>query len=370
MNATTILLFILGLGTLVVGAEWLVRGAARLAAALGVSPLVIGLTVVAFGTSFPELAVSVQAAWSGQADLALGNVVGSNIFNVLFILGGSALLAPLSVAPQLLRLDVPLMVVASGLALIVGRDGAISRLDGALFLCGLLAYTLWLIRSSRRTVAAQRADRDAADARPPGSIGQTLLDVVLIVGGLTLLVLGSRWLVQGAVAIATLLGVSQLVIGLTVVAVGTSLPEVAASFAATVRGQRDIAIGNVVGSNIFNILAVLGGSALVSHDGVPVSAAVFVFDLPVMLGTAVACLPVFYTGRVISRGEGALFLAFYVLYTAYLILDATQYGGLATFRAAMLWFVVPLSAAMFTIASVRQFFRGTDPADEQASGSE
>lgn len=345
----TLLLFLVGLTALVVGAEWLVRGASRLAAAVGVSPLVIGLTVVAFGTSSPELAVSVQAAWTGQADLAVGNVVGSNLFNVLFILGISAVITPLAVAYQLLRLDVPVMIVVSVLTLVLGWDGAISRLDGALFVAGVLTYTSWLIRSSRKEVAAERA---AAPGKPQAafSAGRVLTDLALILVGLGLLVLGSRWLVQGAVAIATALGVSQLVIGLTVIAAGTSLPEVAASIAAAVRGERDIAVGNVVGSNIFNILAVLGFSSLVTTGGVQVSAAALQFDIPVMIATAVACLPIFYTGGTISRWEGVLFLAYYGLYTTYLILNATRYAGLASFQAAMLWFVIPLTVLTLAVS--------------------
>jgi len=349
MTGLTLLLFLLGLVALVVGAEWLVRGASRLAAAVGVSPLVIGLTVVAFGTSSPELAVSVQAAWSGQADLALGNVVGSNVFNVLFILGISAVIVPLTVARQLLRLDVPVMIVVSVLALILGLDGAIDRSDGILFTGGVVAYTWWLIRTSRREVAAEKA---AAPADQPADVstGGVLVNIVLIVAGLAALVLGSRWLVQGAVAIAAALGVSELVIGLTVVAAGTSLPEVAASIAAAVRGERDIAVGNVVGSNIFNILAVLGLSSLVSPAGIRVSAEALEFDIPVMIAVAVACFPVFYTGTTISRWEGIVFLGYYVAYTAYLILNATQHAGLATFRAAMLWFAIPLTVFTFVVS--------------------
>jgi cation:H+ antiporter len=352
MTGLTLLLFVVGLVALVVGAEWLVRGASRLAAAVGVSPLVIGLTVVAFGTSSPELAVSVQAAWSGQADLAVGNVVGSNVFNVLFILGLSAVITPLAVARQLLRLDVPVMIVISVLALVLGLDGAIDRTDGILFVAGVLAYTGWLIRASRREVAAEKAAGPPVEA-VAAVAGGVLFNLVLIVAGLAALVLGSRWLVQGAVAIATTLGVSELVIGLTVVAAGTSLPEVAASIVAAVRGERDIAVGNVVGSNIFNILAVLGLSSLTSPSGIQVSAAALAFDIPVMIAVAVACFPVFYTGGTISRWEGIVFLGYYVAYTTYLVLNATQHAGLATFQAAMLWFVIPLTAITLAV-SVRQ----------------
>jgi cation:H+ antiporter len=358
MNMLTFFLFVLGLVSLVAGAECLVRGASRLAAALGVSPLVIGLTVVAFGTSTPELAVSVQAAWSAEGDLSLGNVIGSNVFNVLLILGLSAVITPLAVAHQLLRLDVPVMIAVSVLTLLLGLDGAIGRLDGALFVTGMLVYTGWLIRTSRRETAAEAAVSSSAATRKAGSTRRLLVDIVSILFGLALLVLGSRWLVQGAVAAATALGVSQLVIGLTVVAAGTSLPEVAASIAAAVRGERDIAVGNVVGSNIFNILLVLGLSSLVTADGVRVSPAALGFDIPVMIATAVACLPVFYTGGTISRWEGGLFLGYYVIYTTYLIMNAAHYAALGSFRMAMLWFVIPLTVVTLAVSVWQSARRG------------
>lgn len=350
MDLLTSILFGIGVVALIVGAELLVRGAAHLAAAVGVSPLVIGLTVVAYGTSAPELAVSVQASWSGQADLALGNVVGSNILNVLLILGVSALLIPLTVARQLLWLDVPLMIALCVLTLVFGWDGRIGRLDGAVLVVVLVVYTVLLIRKSRREVAAERAAAPELHADTGGQgLLRIVLDLVLVVAGLGLLVLGSRWLVQGAVAIATALGVSELLIGLTVVAVGTSLPEVATSIAAAARGQRDIAVGNVVGSNIFNIISVLGISSVVSLDGIRVSSQALQFDIPVMIGVAVACLPIFYTGGTISRWEGALFFGYYIAYTVYLILHATRNGALHMFQDAMLWFVVPLTAVTLMI---------------------
>jgi cation:H+ antiporter len=348
MDLLTLIFFVAGLVALVVGAELLVRGAAHLAAAVGVSPLVIGLTVVAYGTSSPELAVSVQASWLGQADLAMGNVVGSNILNVLLILGASALIIPLTVARQLLRLDVPLMIALSVLTLIFGLDGRIGRWDGAVFVVVLVVYTVFLIRKSRREVAAERAAERAADpeafaAVAGHGVGVIVLDAVLIAVGLGLLILGSRWLVHGAVALATVWGVSELLIGLTIVAVGTSLPEVATTLAAAARGQRDIAVGNVVGSCTFNIISVLGISSVVSREGILVSAQAMQFDIPVMIGVAVACLPVFYTGGTINRWEGALFLGYYAAYTVYLILHATGNGALPMFHDAMLWFVIPLT---------------------------
>ena len=346
----TIFLLLLGLGLLVVGAELLVRGASRLAGAAGIPPLVIGLTVVAFGTSAPELAVSLSATFGGEPDIAMGNVVGSNIFNVLFILGISALVAPLVVARQVVRSEVPVMIVASALLWILALDGAIGRVEGGLLFAGIVAYTAVLIRNGRRDTAS--AARDGALEPPPPA--RPVLDVATVVVGLVLLVQGSRWLVDGAVEIAGALGLSELVIGLTIVAAGTSLPELATSVIASIRGERDIAVGNVVGSNIFNILCILGLSALAAPAGVPVSASALAFDIPVMAAVAVACLPVFFTGHLIARWEGAVFLGYYVAYTAFLVLGATGHEAVPQLRSAMLWFALPLTAVTLLILAVRQ----------------
>ncbi len=349
MNLAPLLWFVAGTVMLIVGAELLVRGASRLAGALGISPLVIGLTVVAFGTSAPEMAVSVDAALTGRGEIALGNVIGSNIFNVLFILGLSALIVPLVVSQRLVRLDVPLMIGASLVLLIVALDGRVSRLDGALLFTGVVAYTVWSLRESRRAGAASREQHEQGHDNKAA----WPLQVLAIAAGLVMLVLGARWLVEGAVSFARLLEVSELIIGLTIVAAGTSLPEVATSVVAAVRGQRDIAVGNVVGSNLFNILAVMGMAALVAPAGIGVSTAVLGFDLPVMTAVAVACLPIFFTGRAIARWEGALFLGYYIAYTAYLILGATQHDALPMFSAVMLEFVLPLTVVTLLVLVMR-----------------
>jgi cation:H+ antiporter len=342
----TLILFFGGLAFLIIGAESLVRGASRLAAAVGISPLVLGLTVVAYGTSAPELAVSVQSSLSGRAAIALGNVVGSNIFNVLFILGISALIMPLAVSHQLVRLDVPLMVGVSVLTLILAVDGRFGRFDGVLLFSGLVIYTIFSIRQSRRESTHQQAGQSAGFV-----VVTSCLFAVLI--GLVLLVLGSRWLVTGAVAIAKLFGLSELAIGLTVVAAGTSLPEVATSIIASIRGERDIAVGNVVGSNIFNILAVLGLSSIVAPNGVSVSSSALHFDIPVMIAVAFACLPIFFTGHVIARWEGLLFFGYYLAYTLYLILATIQHGTLPVFSHIMMVFVLPLTAVTLLVLGVR-----------------
>lgn len=355
MLTNPVVLFVLGGLLLVGGAELLVRGASKLALAAGISPLVVGLTVVAFGTSAPELAVTVGSAVTGQADVALGNVVGSNIFNILFILGLAALIRPLVVAQQLVRLDVPLLIGVSVLVLGMGLDGRIGRLDGTVLTLGVIAYTLFLIRLSRRERPAIVAEYDQAlrgDPGPPTST-RPLVDVLLLLAGLGLLVLGSQWLVTAAVDTATRLGVSELVIGLTIVAAGTSLPEVATSVLAAVRGQRDIAVGNAIGSCLFNLLAVLGIGSLATSDGIGVPAGALTFDLPIMIAVAIAALPVLFTGYTISRIEGGVFLAYYLAYASYLVLVATDHGAAEMLGVAMIGFVLPLTALTLLVGVVR-----------------
>ncbi|HKL52449.1 MAG TPA: calcium/sodium antiporter [Wenzhouxiangellaceae bacterium] len=357
----TILLFLVGLAFLIVGAEALVRGASRLAAVLGISPLIIGLTVVAFGTSSPELAVSVKSVFSDQASIAVGNVVGSNIFNVLFILGLSAMIVPLAVSQQLVRLDVPLMIALSILVLVLSLDENLSRANGLLLIAVLVAYFWFLIYQSRRQSAGATEEYSGGSGteRPAKNRRKSdrVKDLGLVVGGLALLVLGSRWLVDGAVDFARYLGVSELVVGLTIVAAGTSLPEVVTSVVAAMRGERDIAVGNVVGSNLFNIMGVLGITSVIAPAGMAVSPAVIGFDLPVMIAVTLACLPMFFTRGVISRQEGALLLGYYVAYTLYLVLAASQHDALPGISVAMLCFVIPLTALFLAITALREIRR-------------
>lgn len=355
----TLIFFAIGLIILIAGAEALVRGASRLASTVGISPLVVGLTVVAFGTGSPELAVSVIASVNDKADISLGNVIGSNILNVLFILGLSAVIVPLAVSRQIIRLDVPIMIICSVLVLIMGLDGSISRTDGILFTAGIIAYTVFLIRQSRKE--KERPSDEFVKEYKAGGKKTLLIDIALVAAGLGLLVLGSRWLVNGAVMIATYLGLSELIIGLTIVAAGTSLPEVATSVIASIRGERDIAVGNIVGSNIFNILAVLGISGIAAPDGIAVPESVLRFDIPVMTAVAVACLPIFFTGNVIARWEGKLFLLYYAAYTTYIVLDSTDHYFERTFAFGMIWFVIPLTAitlAVLVIRSIRRNRKG------------
>ncbi len=346
----SLVFFVLGLIALVAGASMLVRGAAKLAVSFGISPLVVGLTVVAFGTSAPETAVSVGAVLQGKSDIAVGNVVGSNIFNVLFVLGASALIAPLVIHRQLVRQEVPIMIGASVILCVMALDGRIGHFDAALLAALFVAYTVFLIVQSRR--AGTEID-DAALAELPAASRwdrHWSVQVLLVIVGLVMLVIGAKWLVDAAVEFARALGVSDLVIGLTIVAAGTSLPEVATSIVATIRGERDIAVGNVVGSNTFNILACLGISGLVAPGGLAVAAPLLSLDLWVMLAAAVACFPIFVTGREIARWEGLLFLLYYAAYVMFLILAATHHAALQGFSDTLFEYVLPLTVIVLVVS--------------------
>jgi cation:H+ antiporter len=352
-----VVLLVAGLVLLVGGAELLVRGAAHLAVAIGISPLVVGLTIVAFGTGAPELAVGVRAAAGGQTELALGNVVGSNLANTLGILGIAALVAPLVVRHKLVRREVPLVIVATVVVWLLVLDGRVSRVEGLGLFAAALAYTAWAVIVSRREapeVSATHAAEVGADDRGwPADLG-------LIVAGLVLLVLGSTWLVDGAVRIAESLGLSELVIGLTIVAIGTSLPEAATSVVAALKGERDIAVGNIIGSNLFNLLAVLGLSALVAPQGIPAPDRVVDLDLPVLIGSAVLCLAVFFTGWTIARWEGALFIGLYATYLVYLLLDVGETTTTDSFRPVLV-VVLPLVVLVVVVDTVLKARAGNRP---------
>ncbi|MCF7203720.1 calcium/sodium antiporter [Pseudomonas oligotrophica] len=343
-----------GLMLLVAGAEALVRGASRLAIRLGIAPLIVGLTIVALGTSSPETAIGLQASLSGRGDLAVGNALGSNIANILLILGLCALVAPLLVSRQLIRLDIPVMLATGGLAYLLAHDGRLSHGDGALLLLAMLGYSAFLVfaaRHERRHAAAPPPRR--ADTGAPGWLAQ----VPLILLGLGLLVVGSRLLVEGASSLARAFGLSELVIGLTVVAVGTSLPELATSLLAVLRGQRDIAVGNVVGSSIYNLTLVLGSAASLAPGGLSISPNALAFDFPVMLAVFAACLPIFFSGYCINRWEGLLFFGYYLAYCLYLVLFAAGLGALELLRHAMTWYVLPLTATTLAVIFLRAWKR-------------
>ncbi len=351
-----ILSLIIGGGLLLVGAETLVRGASKLARLLGMPPLIIGLTIVAYGTSAPELAVSLQSTLGGQGDIALGNVIGSNIFNVLMILGISALVAPLRVAQQLIRLDVPIMIGISGLLFFFSLDRSLQASDGIVLVIGSVVYTFFLLYQSRKeTDVNVQAEYELEYGNKSTARLAWLYNLGFLVLGALTLILGSRLFIFGAIDIAESFGVSQIVIGLTIVAMGTSLPELATSMVATLRGERDIAVGNVVGSNIFNLLTVIGVAALTSSGGLTIPAAVLNFDIPVMVAVAVACIPIFVTGNEISRWEGFLFVGYYVAYATFLILRAASHEHLEIFSRVMLLFVIPITVVTLIIVMGRYF---------------
>jgi cation:H+ antiporter len=353
MSPLTALALVAGFGLLVGGAEFLIKGAATIATRFGVSAVTVGLTVVAFGTSAPELAVTLNSARSGSDQLGLGNVVGSNIANVLLVLGVGAAIATLAVAQRLLRRDIPIMVGASVAVAALAADGQVSRFDGALLAGALMAYIAWTVRVAQRErvetaqveeaeVEAREAEAVAAEyeagiAEIEGAAAQRSIGalVAFVAVGLVALVVGSQLLVAAASDIAVAFGVSELVVGLTVVAIGTSLPELATTALAVMRGERDIAVGNVVGSNVFNLLAVLGLSALLS-GGVSVTAAARGFDLPVMCAAAVVMLPLCWRGFAITRGEGVALVMFYGAYVAYLISDAAGHASAQVLAPAIL----------------------------------
>ena len=345
----TLLLLVGGFVVLLVGGELLVRHSARFAALVGMSPLVIGLTIVAFGTSAPELAVSVIAGLEGKGDVAVGNVLGSNIFNVLFILGACAAISPLFVGKTLAWIDIPIMVGSALLVPFCARDGHVQWVEGALLVGGLAAYTLFVVRRELKG-GAEGAASGATPATAQGSKGSALL---FIVGGLALLVLGSRWFVDGAVRAAQSFGVSELVIGLTIVAAGTSLPEVITSILATARGQREIAAGNVVGSNIFNVLGVLGMST-VANGSVAVSQQARTFDLPIMIAVSLLLFAAVARSFRIARLHGVLFLVGYACYTAWLVLDASKSTALPQFERALWWVGLPTAALLLLATLLRR----------------
>jgi len=350
-----IILLIAGLALLVFAADWLVQGSAKIAAAVGISPLIVGLTVVAFGTSAPELAVSVMSAFKGETEIAVGNVVGSNVFNVLVVLGLSAVIIPLVVNQQLIRFDVPVMIILSFGLYGLSMDGMLNRVDGMILVAALLGYVLFLLRQSKRERNAAVLNEYEEEFGDAGKDPQWLKNICLIVVGISGLVLGSKWLVDGAVDIAKHFGVSELMIGLTIVSIGTSLPEVATSVMAALKGERDIAVGNVVGSNIFNIVSVLGLSSVVAPGGILVPQAALDFDLWVMIAVAVAALPIFFFGYRIGRGGGIFFLTFYLAYMAYLILEAQGAAIFPAYRELMLIYVSPVVAIILLIILIKAF---------------
>ncbi|WP_122710836.1 calcium/sodium antiporter [Pseudomonas viridiflava] len=340
---------VVGLLLLLIGAELSVRSAVHLAALFKIRPLIIGLTVVAMGTSAPQMAVSLQAAFSDNTDIAVGSVIGGNIFSVLVILGLCALVTPLRVARQVLRVDIPLMIGACLLVIALSLTGEFSKFDGVLLLAALLACLFIVVRQGGHAPRHGHAD---TTEKP-----RALMRIAMLAGGLLLLTSGGHLLVDASVVIAINLGLSERIIGLTVIAIGTSLPALMTSLIAAMRGERDIAVGNVIGSNLFNLLGVLGLTALVAPVPLTISPNALVFDLPIMLGVAVLCVPLFYSGYRIDRIEGLFLLSLYLTYGLHIVSISTGMLLAERFEGMMLRFIVPLLGVIVAFGVVRAWRR-------------
>lgn len=348
MDVVAVIQVLFGFVLLVAGGELLVRGASALAVKAGISPLVVGLTVISVATSAPELAVTTGAAFSGESELAIGNVVGSNIANVLLVLGVCAIVLPLGIRRQLVRIDVPFLIGLGIIVVALALDGTISTGDGVILLLAWVGHTLMSVVLSKREKQPSGIAEDVPD---PLSLPIALL---LVAVGVGLLVGGANLLVTGAVSIATGLGVSRLVVGLTVVAVGTSLPELVASIIAVRKRAGDLAVGNAIGSCLANIGLVLGVPSVLKSGGLPVPTAVLSIDLPLMVAASVALLPVIYTGARIGRREGTMFVVLYVCYTTYLVLNARNHESVSGFSFVMLGLVLPLIAVTLALLAGRE----------------
>ena len=330
MQFHPLIVFLGGLVVIVVGSEILLRSASRIASLLGVRPILIGLTVVSMGTSTPELAVGIAAAAENRGALAVGNIAGTNIFNILFILGLSAAIRPLPLHQTSIRLDVPVMIGTAVVLLVMARDGILGMAEGVLLCLAAMAYTTVLVRMSTATggegpshLAITDLPGSVPGAAPTGSAGVRWVDgvpsAILLLVGIAVTVLGADLLVSSAAAIARTYGVSDAFIGLTIVAIGTSAPELATTLIATLRGDRDVAIGNLIGSSIYNVLVILGVTCIVAPNGIDVSQDVLWIDLPLAAGVAIVCYPVFKSQKLVSRREGIAFVTAYLVYLASLL---------------------------------------------------
>lgn len=326
--------FLAGLIIIIVGAELLLRGASHIATLLKIKPIIIGLTVVSVGTSMPELAVGITAAMEDKGALAVGNIAGTNIFNILFILGLSALIRPLPLHLLSIKLDVPVMIATALVLIAIAWDGLLNRAEGLVLISAAIIYTIALIQLSKRESAAMRhefaEEYGAGSVKLPAGIvlPRTRLNIglwngLLLMLGIFLTVLGAELMVTGATGIAQSYGISDAVIGLTIVAIGTSAPELASTMLATFKNDRDVAIGNLIGSGIYNILVILGITSTVAPSGINVSDEILMIDLPLAAIVAMVCLPVFKSDRLVSRREGLFFVIAYLIYFSSLFLLRT-----------------------------------------------
>lgn len=341
----TIFLFIVGLVALIGGAELFLKGVDHFGLKWGISPIIMGLTVVAFATGAPELAISLKAAAGGNADLVLGNIIGSNIANILLILGITSLVTTLKITKRVVRIDVPIVIAVSFLLFYLAMDGVLTKIDGAVLITGFLLYSIFTYYQIQKSRIVEDGDQIfeyelSVDDLDKG-IWFYLKNGGFLAIGLALIVMGSNWMVDSAVTIATLLGISELVIGLTIVSIGTSLPEVATSMSAARKGNADIAVANVLGSNLYNVLLTLGLTLIIAPNFLQVSEAAILLDLPFMLIVSMICIPIFVAGYNITRIDGAIFLLYYFSYLTYLVLDSIGSPIKTYLETIKLWFIIP-----------------------------
>ena len=366
-----VLSFLAGLAGLLVGGHLVVDGASKLGARIGLTPMVVGLTIVAAGTSAPELAVVLQSVAADDTPLAVGSIIGSNIANVLLVLGLVAATGAIRVTNRVVRVDIPIMIAASVAMLVLALDGMLGRLDGTLLFAALIGFVVWTLRAAPRAAAADPAARAEPTPRARRAIGRSwsprfgveLISLAVGIGGLAL---AARFVVAGAEGIAEALGVPELIIGLTIVALGTSAPEIVTSVIAALRGRRDLAVGNAVGSNIFNILLVLGASSAVT-GGIAIGGDAVELDLPIMVAAAVACLPIVFWDNTLDRWEGGVFVAYYGAYLVFLVLDATGHRASDPFALVMVAFVIPLTVLTIVVVALRQRAAGRHRASPRTS---
>lgn len=348
----TVLLFIVGLGLLIGGAELFLNSVDKFGIAWRISPLIMGLTVVAFATGAPELAISLQAAIEGRPDLVLGNIIGSNISNILLILGITGLISPLTITNRIIKRDIPMVIAASILMYVLAMDGSLSPLDGIIILVALFGYSIFMyfqIKSDRANNKREQLSKAAKDILKNNPARFYTKYVFLLLLGLVMIVMGSRLMVHAAVTIAEILGVSELIIGLTIVSIGTSLPEVATSVSASRRGDSDTAIANVLGSNLYNILLTLGLTVVIAPGVISVSQEAINFDMPVMIIVIFACLPLFWPGNELSRVEAFGFIFYYGAYLTYLVFIAMSHPLKSEMEWWMLWVIIPISVLLIIV---------------------
>ncbi|MAO64315.1 MAG: hypothetical protein CL666_04895 [Balneola sp.] len=355
----TVLFFILGLVMLIAGAELFLKSVDKFGLAWSVSPVVMGLTVVAFATGAPELAISLQAAAEGKPDLVLGNILGSNIANILLILGIAGLVKPLKITNRIIKIDVPVVIGASVLLFVLAMDGSLTPRDGFIILAALVVYSLFVYRQIRKDRQVNRLKNEENPSKldePVTAWFYTKYILILLIG-LAFIVSGSRWMVDAAVEIAGVLGISELIIGLTIVSIGTSLPEVATSLSAVRHNDSDTAVANVMGSNLYNIFLTLGLTIVVAPGALSVSPDALKLDMPIMIAVALACLPLFWPGKQLGRIEAGGFLFYYIAYMAYLVLISIQHPLEQTMEWWMVWVIMPVTVVLIIAKFVLDYKR-------------